>query len=292
MRRLRRHPIACYLAVTFAVTWGAWLPLAVTGRGVTIGFTPLYLLGLLGPAVGAVVTTAIVAGRHGLRALVARMLRVRTGARWWAIALGLPLGIALVIGAGAVLLATFGIAGLHPWADFGAFNGFPVASPVVLWVMLVIVNGFGEETGWRGYLLPQLQRRWSPLVSSLILGAVWCAWHVPAFFVSETYRQMPPAMIPMFFVGIVSGSVFLAWLYNRGRSSILLVAVWHGTYNWLSGSVGARGMLAAVETTAVMGIAAIVLIQELRAIRRERRGQAATHVMAPTRMIAVPRAVW
>jgi len=96
----------------------------------------------------------------------------------------------------------------------------------------------------------------------------------------------------MFFVGIVSGSVVLAWLYNRGRSSILLVAVCHGTYNWLSGSVGARGMLAAIESTAVMGIAAIVLIQELRAIRRERRGQAATHVMAPTRMIAVPRAVW
>ena len=292
MRRLRRHPITCYLAITFAVTWGAWLPLAVTGRGVTIGFTPLYLLGLIGPAIGAVVTTAIVAGRPGLRALVARMVRVRTGARWWAIALGLPLGIALVIGAGALLLATFGIAGLHPWADFGAFNGFPVASPVVLWVMLVIVNGFGEETGWRGYLLPHLQRRWSPLVSSLIIGAVWCAWHVPAFFVTETYRQMPTAMIPMFFVGVMSGSVFLAWLYNRGRSSILLVAVWHGTYNWLSGSVGARGMLAAVETTAVMVIAAIVLIQELRAIRRERRGQLATHVMAPTRMIAVPRAVW
>jgi len=291
MRRLRRHPIACYLAITFAVTWGAWIPFAVTGRGVTLGFTPLYLLGLIGPAVGAVITTAIVSGSAGLRALVARMLRVRTGARWWAIALGVPLGIALLVGAGAVLIATFGIAGLHPWADFGAFNGFSVASPVVLWLMLVLVNGLGEETGWRGYLLPHLQRRWSPLMSSLIVGAVWCAWHVPAFFVTETYRQMPPAMIPVFFVGVVSGSVFLTWLYNRGRSSILLVAVWHGTYNWLSGSVGARGVLAATESTAVMVIAAILLIQELRAIRREHRGQPAHHVMAPTG-IAVPRAVW
>jgi len=284
MRFLRRHPIACYLAITFAVTWGAWIPLAVTGRVATVGFMPLYLLGLIGPAIAAVVTTAIVAGPHGLRALVARMVRIRAGARWWSIALGLPLGVALVVGVGAVTIATFGIAGLHPWADFGAFNGFPVASPLVLLVLLVLVNGLGEETGWRGFLLPHLQQRWSPLVSSLIIGAVWCAWHVPAFFVTETYRLMPPAMIPMFFVGVVSGSVFLTWLYNRGRSSILLVAVWHGTYNWLSGSVGARGALAAIESTAVIVIAALLLIQELRAIRREHRGQPARHVMAPPRM--------
>ena len=291
MRFLRRHPIACYLAITFAVTWGAWLPLAITGRGVTIGFSPIYLLGLVGPGIGAVVTTAIVAGTAGLRALGARMLRVRTGTQWWSIALGLPLAVAIAIGALALLIATFGIASLHRWADFGAFNGFGVTSPLVLWLALVIVNGFGEETGWRGYLLPHLQRRWSPLVSSLIVGAVWCAWHVPAFFITETYRQMPPAMIPMFFLGVMSGSVFLTWLYNRGRSSILLVAVWHGTYNWLSGSVGARGALAAIESTAVMALAVIVVIQELVAIRREHRGQAAAHAMAPAG-IALPRPVW
>jgi membrane protease YdiL (CAAX protease family) len=288
---LRRHPIACFLVVSFAVTWGAWLPLAITGRGVTIGLSPIYLLGLLGPAVGAVVTTALVAGTEGLRGLVARMLRVRAGGQWWSIALGVPLGVALVVGTLAVLIAAFGIAGLHPWRDFGAFNGFGVTSPLVLWAMLVIVNGFGEETGWRGYLLPHLQRRWSPLVSSLIVGGVWCAWHVPAFFVTETYRQMPPAMIPMFFVGVLSGSVVLTWLYNRGRSSILLVAVFHGTYNWMSGSVGARGALAAIETTVVMMIAAVLLIQELRALRRERHGEPARHVMTPTG-IAVPRAIW
>jgi membrane protease YdiL (CAAX protease family) len=291
MRWLRRHPIGCYLAITFAVTWGAWIPLAITGRGVTVGFTPVYLLGLIGPAIGAVVTTTIVAGTEGLRGLVARMFRVRTGARWWWIALGIPLGIGVLVGAGALVIATFGIGGLHPWRDFGAFNGFALASPIVVWLLLILVNGFGEETGWRGYLLPHLQRRWSPLVASLVVGAVWCAWHLPAFFVTETYRLMPLAMIPMFFVGVVSGSVFLAWLYNRGRSSILLVAVWHGTYNWLSGSVGARGVLAAIESTVVMVIAAILMIQELRAIRRERRGQHADHVMTPT-PLELPRPVW
>ncbi|HEX8115426.1 MAG TPA: type II CAAX endopeptidase family protein [Kofleriaceae bacterium] len=288
MRWLRRHPIACYLGVAFAVTWGAWVPLAATGHVVTAGFAPIYLAGLLGPLAGAVGTSAIVAGTDGVRAVVARMLRVRVGARWWAVGLGLPLAVALVLAAGGLAIATFGIGHEHGWRDLGAFNGFPVTSPLGLWLLLVLVNGFGEETGWRGYLLPHLQKRWSPLTSSLIVGAIWCVWHVPAFFVSETYRQMSVAMIPVFVVGLLSGSVFLTWLYNRGRSSILLVAVWHGTYNWLSGSVGARGVFAAVESTVVMAIAAVLVIREIVAIRRDHRGRPAHHLMAPRRMPARP----
>jgi membrane protease YdiL (CAAX protease family) len=278
MRWLRHHPIVLYLVITYGVTWGAWVPLAATGHGVTVGFEPLYLLGLLGPLIGAIATTAIV-GTHGLRSLFERMVRVRVGMRWWVIALGLPLGAAFLLYAAGLFAATFGIG--HVKGDFGAFNGFPATTPVVLWVMLVIVNGFGEETGWRGYLLPELQRRWSPLMSSLIVGVVWAGWHIPAFFVSETYRQLPPEMIPMFFVGILSGSVFLAWLYNRGGSSILLVAIWHGTFNLFSGSAGARGALGAIETTVVMIVAVVLLVQELRAIRRDHAGGHSDHAMAP-----------
>ena len=279
MLRLRRHPVALFVIVTFAVTWGAWVSLAATGRVVTVGLEPVYLLGLLGPLIGALVTSAIVGGGPALRSLFARMVRVRAGARWWMFALGVPLGVALVIYAGGLLAGTFGIG--HVKGNFGAFNGLPETSPLALWLMLVLVNGFGEESGWRGFLLPALQRRWSPLVSSLVVGVVWATWHIPAFFVTETYRQMPAAMLPMFFVGLVSGSVFLTWLYNRGRSSILLVAVWHGTFNLFTGSLGARGVLAAVESTVVIIAAAALLVQEVRAVRRGHAGFPARHTMAP-----------
>jgi membrane protease YdiL (CAAX protease family) len=144
---------------------------------------------------------------------------------------------------------------------------------------------------WLHDLLPHLQKRWSPLSSSLIVGGIWCVWHVPAFFLTETYRQMPLAMIPVFVVALLSGSVFLAWLYNRGCSSILLVAVWHGTYNWLSGSVGARGVFAAAESTVVMAVAAVVVIGEIVAIRHDHRGRPARHLMAPRAMPVRPP-VW
>jgi membrane protease YdiL (CAAX protease family) len=291
MRWLRRHPIACYLGITFATTWGAWVPLAVTGRVVTICFAPIYLIGLVGPLAGAVATSAIVAGAAGVRALVARMLRIRAGARWWAIGPGTLLALALVLALGGYMIATFGIGHEHGWRDFGAFNGFPVTAPLGLWALLVLVNGLGEETGWRGYLLPHLQKRWSPLTSSLLVGAIWSVWHVPAFFLSETYRQIPVAMIPAFFIGLLGGSVVLTWLYNRGRSSILLVAVWHGTYNWLTGSVGARGLFAAAESTVVMGIAAVIVIGEIVAIRHDHRGRPAHHWMTP-RAVPLRPPVW
>ncbi|MGE5185868.1 MAG: CPBP family intramembrane glutamic endopeptidase [Acidobacteriota bacterium] len=267
MRELvRRHRIACFLAITYAVSWGAWLPLALAHRRVGPGLSPAYLAGLLGPMIGAVATRAISDGRTGLRELGARMIRVRVEVRAWAIAIGVPFA---TYAATYVVLAAYAMFLLAPivlpsWHSLGMFTGFPITNAAALLVMLVIVNGFGEETGWRGFLQPELQRTHSPVVASLLVAACWAPWHVPAFFVSETYRQMPPATIPMFFVGLASAALFLGWLANRARGSVTVVAVFHGAYNLFAGTVGARGPLATVESTVVIFAAAAIVVRELR----------------------------
>lgn len=271
-----------FLIITYLVTWGAWFALAATGRRVAPGFEPLYALGLLGPLVGALVTTALADGRAGLRDLAARMVRMRVGLRWWLVAIGLP---AAVYGVAYVMLVAYSVLLLAPvalptWTSLGTFNGFPITNAAALLTLLVVVNGFGEETGWRGFLLAALQRKHSPLVASLLVAACWAPWHIPAFLVADTFRMMPVAMVPVWLLGLVSGSIFLAWLYNRGRRSVAVVAMFHGTFNLLSGTVGARGAIAAVESMAVMIVAAVLVIQELRATRRERSGHCAQHVMA------------
>ncbi len=264
---VRRHRVACFLVVTYAFTWCAWLPLALAHRVVGPGFEPLYVLGLLGPLVGAITTTAIADGEYRLRELVARMLRIRVGWRWWLVAAGLPLAVYAVT---YVVLAAYSMFLLAPvampsWTSLGEFTGFPLTNAAVLLVWLVVINGLGEETGWRGFLLPRLQRNHSALAASLLVAACWAAWHLPAFFISQTYRAMPPAMIPMFLIGLASASVFLTWLYNHGRHSIALAAVFHGVYNLFSGTVGARGAIAAVETTAIVIAAVVIAIRDLRA---------------------------
>ncbi len=290
MRELvRRHRIACFLVVTYAVTWGAWLGLALAHRRVGPRFDPVYLLGLVGPLAGAFATTAIADGRGGVRALAARMIQVRgVGLRWWFVALGGPFA---VYAATYVVLAAYSMFLLAPivlptWASLGTFDGFPVTNAAVLLLALVVVNGLGEETGWRGFLLPELQRRHSPLVASLVVAACWGPWQLPALLVADTYRALPFAMMPMFFLGLVARSIVLTWLYNRGGGSVALAATFHGAYNLLSGAHGAHGAIAAVETVAVTILALGLVIQELRATRHERTDHAVPHVMAARRTAA------
>jgi CAAX protease family protein len=203
-------------------------------------------------------------GRPGLRGLGTRLARWRVSPRWWLAAVSpvLFLGLALIA------LAVAGKA-LPDVRDFGRFSGIPAAGLAGV-VLLIFVAALGEETGWRGYALPQLQRRFSPLASSLILAVVWFAWHLPQFLVIATYRDFAPVQYVGMFLGLACGAVVLTWLYNRSGGSILLVAIWHGLYNVVSATQAATGLLAAVVSTLVMiqGVALIVL--EVRSRRHGR----------------------
>jgi membrane protease YdiL (CAAX protease family) len=267
---IRRHPIACFVAIGYAASWGPWLAVAAGGERVGVGTSPRYLLGLAGPLIGAVITTGLVGGRTALRALLARMARVRVGLRWWGVALALPIGVAAAI---HVLLVAYSMFLLAPiehatWRGLGQVTGFPITNAAVLWLMLVVVGGFGEETGWRGFLLPVLRRRHSPLAASAIIAGLWAAWHAPLFLIDARLAAMPLAFVPVFLVALACAALFSTWLYERGGHSIALVAVWHGTYAWLTATVAARGAIAALETLVVMGFALVLLARELRSPTR------------------------
>ena len=174
------------------------------------------------------------------------MVRWRVPVRWWLVAVSpvMFLGLALMA------MAVAGQA-LPSAADFGQFSGIPAIGLVSV-LLLILIGAVGEETGWRGYALPQLQRRFTPLASSLILAVLWFGWHLPQFFVIATYRDFAPVQYVGMFLGLACGAVVLTWLYNRSGGSILLVAVWHGLYNVVSGTQAATGMIAAVASTLIM----------------------------------------
>lgn len=277
----RRHPIVCFLVITFAVTWSEWFWLAANDEVVTSAFSPVYLVGLVGPLIGAVATTAITHGRAGLRELGGRMVRVRVAGRWWAVAIALPLAIAAATYLVLVVYSMFLLApvALPTAAGFAHFSGMPAIHAVVTALLLIAINGYGEETGWRGFLLPAIEQRGrGRFVASLTVAVVWALWHAPAFVINENYRALPATSLPMFFIGLAAGSLLLTWLYHRGRNSIAVVAVWHGIFNLTSGTLAARGALAMVETTAVFVIAAYLVVSELVASYRGRPGR---HVLRP-----------
>jgi CAAX protease family protein len=255
--------VVLYFVLAWLLSWADWIPMALGGRVVEVGGSETHMPGLLGPMLAAIIMTVATTGRAGLRELGARMVRWRIGWRGWALALS-PLPMFLV----AALVA---VAAGEDWpavADLGRFNGFPEIGPLGVWALLILVGGFGEETGWRGYALEHLEKRFGALAGTLVLAVGWALWHVPSFFVIDTYIKLGAAGMPGFLLGMMSGAIVLTWIYHRCRRSILAVAVWHGTFNLTSGTLAARGTIAAIVSTGVMVWAVVLVILELRARRR------------------------
>ncbi len=252
--------------LAYALSWLWAIPLAVDHLVIRRGEGwPTHYPMLLAPAIAAVVVTAWTMARPGLRDLLARLVRWRVPVRWW---------LAALSPAGFVVLALIAMAPagktLPSAAAFGQFSGTPAIGLVGVLLLITFVGALGEETGWRGYALPQLQRRFSPLTSSLILAVVWFLWHLPQFFVIAAYRDFSPVQYVGMLLGLFCGAVILTWLYNRSGGSILLVIIWHGLYNFVSGTQAATGLLAAVVTTLVMAQGVVLIVLEVRARRRGR----------------------
>jgi membrane protease YdiL (CAAX protease family) len=87
-----------------------------------------------------------------------------------------------------------------------------------------------EEPGWRGFLLPHLQLRFSPLTATLLVWFLWALWHVPLDFsgpVGRTWLSYLQIRV-VFFIPI---AVVLTWIYNRSGGNILSIAIFHAAFN-------------------------------------------------------------
>ncbi len=238
---VRRHPLFAYFALVYAFSWGYWIPDALSGGHVS------HFPGLLGPMLAAFVVTAAVEGGPGVRDLVARMGRWRIPLRWYAAAV-VPLAVALLA---AAVLAIFGED--FPTLDrFATMKGIPNAGILATFGLVLLVNAYGEETGWRGFATPRLRERHTLVGASLILSLFWALWHVPTFFLDTGYRGFPAFMFPGFFLGIFAGAVVLTWLYEASGRSVLIVALWHAFLNMASATDAGEGIIAAIVTVAVI----------------------------------------
>ncbi|WP_436911998.1 CPBP family intramembrane glutamic endopeptidase [Halosimplex marinum] len=214
------HRLASFLAITYAFTW--LIQGVVVAAGLEASWTQSILIGFggFGPPVGA--AAVIWASGGDLRKWVGQFFRWRIGLRWWAVALGLPFlilitGSALfVLLGGPVDLSTFPFPGIYLF--------------VLAWG--TVWGGGQEDLGWRGFMLPLLQERYSALASSLLVGVAWAGWHLPLFLnAATTHGAWPLSQQLLWIVSILSGSVLWAWMYNSTGGSVLAVAVFHAGVN-------------------------------------------------------------
>ncbi len=62
-----------------------------------------------------------------------------------------------------------------------------IAQIVIMGPIINIIPTLGEELGWRGYLLPKLQQKYSDRSALLITGVIWGVWHAPVIAQGHNY---------------------------------------------------------------------------------------------------------
>ena len=214
MSLVKRHPLIAFFVLTLALSWWPWILYA-------FGLSPAPIASF-GPFLAALVVLAITQGKSGIGGLLRRMVRWRVGLRWYAVALLLPVGIALAATALNVLLGAPAPSAADLGGGTGLFSTFAVR------LLIPGTGGAWEEPGWRGFALPSLQAGRSALVASLILGAVWALWHLPLLAIGQ--------MGGWDVVIIMAWTLVLTWVYNGTGGSVLIVMLFHAMFNTVSGS--------------------------------------------------------
>lgn len=209
-----------FFAGTFAVTWGLGMLTLVFIEQIEsvfgpMGYTnPVFVLMVYSPGFVALVMVWRHYGGAGLVAMLRRLTLWRMSPGWWLVLL---LGMPAVFYAGAAVNGTATDFPFDPWVG---------VLPALLPALLI---GPFEELGWRGVALPLLQRRFAPLWSALIVGAVAAIWHTPAFLMAGT-KQSAWAYWPFFF-GVIAISVILTPMFNAAGGSLLVAALFHAQMN-------------------------------------------------------------
>lgn len=256
---VKQHALLTYGLLTFGLTWPfmiaevlgsrGWIPFRLTFSGMGLFIT---LCVAYGPTLAALLVTGLVGGKKGIRTLLGRLLIWRVGWQWYAVT---------ILGPGLVF---FGAVQLHALRG-GVGQPLPhfTWQTLLLLPVVFLVRGIvnGEEIGWRGFALPQLQTRWNALGSSLILGGIWALFHLPIFFVQgNSVLGSQSEMNPFgFLLSTLASAILVTWVFNNTRGSLLLAYLYHAAVNTWSSEIFRNNSLDGALLTLAAAIIVVVI---------------------------------
>lgn len=221
---MSKHPVLWFYILAFTISWLGWIPAVMGSHGIAPFVHPsfqfLLILSAVGPALAAMIVTQVTYGKAQVKNLLKALIQWQANLGWYLVA---------IFGPVALLLIAQGV------TKFSALTAtqpahrkelFPLALSALL--MSLFSNPW-EEVGWRGFALPHLQKRYTALVASIMIGILWGLWHLPIFFwVGNPMAEYP--FLP-WFAGTVAETFIYTWLYNSTKGSLLLVSLFHVALN-------------------------------------------------------------
>lgn len=266
VRKPRSFSLRLYLFIVFGLSW----PFQIVSALLAGGLLPTYLLNASSMVMVAVGT--FIAGKYVFRDGFA-------GAGWrW----GKPWHYAVVIGLVMILWILPELVEL--WMGTVSLPGsLSRRQGVWIFVLLVVtlIPAFGEEVGWRGYMLPRLVIRMKIRRAVVLQGFIWWAWHLPLLVIPKIQALFGDtkgigielvisatgsaaviviaSAIPVMLHGVVFAYI---WSYTR---SLAVVTFYHALYDGVRDSLQTTmgcGPVASIWVTIVLAALGILLLKK------------------------------
>ena len=259
---LIKKPLISYFICAFGCTWLIVFFLILSGLAADFNHPPvLFLVGAMVsgifPSVTAIVLTRITAGKEGLHKLL-RKFTIKGSGKWYLITLAILPTIAVM----TTIISHFA---------FRTYTLHFTASSLILGLIWPFFSAFGEEIGWRGYVLPKFLSKYSVLKAALLLGVIWATWHLPMYYIGYQGfgKYMIPSLLIPGYLNLIVQSVIMAYLVVRNRGSLKIAVLYHYTITGSALLLGAftktsqtsplYGILESVVTIALCVILATIL---------------------------------
>ncbi len=247
------NSLVVFFLIAFGGPWIGWSLIHLLGEGLPSQARLLLFYTGNFCSVAGFAAVYVDGGKEGVRELWRRCILVKAPPFWWAFVFLVP------------FLVTLGA--IQVWALSGNETQMTNAWAIFLLftppLMRNLTTGpLGEEAGWRGYLLPKMMERYSPLVASLIIGVIWGLWHIP-LYIDSVFASLSLAFL--FTSGTVSYTIIMTVIFNHTKQSVFVAVIFHWFVNMLPAAIllmfdGPTGDDLIVQTAAGYAFVALGLV--------------------------------
>ncbi len=203
------------------------------GFSLLVGYWRWYILGraqwfIYGMPITGIILVGITQGKKGIREQLKSAVRIKTKGRYYLGIIGVLLAASLL-----TLLLAYLIYGDVPNFLFLRTE----AHFLPLFLLFNLLGGpLAEELfGLRGYALPLLLKKYSPLTSSIIVGTFFGAWHLIEFFrPGSSQFAIGLNFYPLFILLEIGLSTMMTWFYIKSDNNLFLGGIF---FHWMMNNI-------------------------------------------------------
>jgi len=238
-----------FIGLTFLISWISWgllvffSQLNILDYGTPI-FMIIYVLGGIAPALCGVFIKKHNSNKEEYKAYLKNIINPKHHILWYVFIV-----ISILINYIVKTMVTNGIGSVI------LIKPFYIA---IISLPIMIVGGGLEEIGWRGFLQPRLEERFTPLLSTLSVGVIWSLWHLPLWFIVGTNQTNMNYF--SFFISALSLSFLFAVVYE-GTNSIFMCILIHAFFNSCLEIFGWNNNLIANVTVLLINVLIFIVYQ-------------------------------